>query len=439
MKKITCFLAFLLSINTFAVKEKNPEDIFPLLDLMAMTIAIIEDDYVDEKDATNIVYGALHGMLRSLDPHSEFLEPAEAEELKIDTEGEFGGIGIEIGMKDNYPLVISPIEDTPAFEAGLHPKDKIIKIEGKSAKNLTLTKIIKLLRGEPGTKVKITIQRERKGKRIIKDIEITRAIIKTKKVRDATIIDSTNGIAYIRMIGFDKVVPEDLRYGIESLTTQGMDSLILDLRNNGGGLLKSAIEISEMFLPSNQVIVSTRGRIKGQDAIYRASGKKKCYKMPLVILVNESSASASEIVTGAIKDHKRGIVIGTKTYGKGSVQSVIPIGDGKSSLKLTTAKYYTPSGICIHGTGIYPNVEVKISLDDEIKLLQKRSRAFKNMDLDTATDEEKKDYFEIKKVKDVQLERAVDLLKALKYISGDKFYSLFESKPIEKSDNSDND
>ncbi len=430
MKKL--FISLFLSIIVFtssAENKKNPDDIFPLLDLMATTIAIVQSDYVKDVNVSNIVYGALHGMLRSLDPHSEFMEPAEADELRINTAGEFGGIGIEIGVLDNYPLVIAPIEDTPAFDAGLLPKDKIIKIEGKSARKLTLTEIIKKLRGEPGTKVKITIQRERKGSREIKDIEITRAIIKSKKVRDITMIDSTNGIGYIRMIGFDKAVPVDLKNGIESLVTQGMESLIFDLRNNGGGLLKSAIEISEMFLLPNQIIVSTRGRIPGQNKIYRASGSSANYTMPLVILVNGSSASASEIVTGAIKDHKRGVIVGTKTYGKGSVQSVLPIGDGKCSLRLTTAKYYTPSGVCIQGTGIYPNVEVKIPFEDEIKLIQKRSRAFKNMVLNTATDNEKKEYKKIKNVEDVQLDRAVDLLKAMKFISGDKFISLFEAKP----------
>jgi len=349
MKKLSIII-LLFSFSLFAENKKNPEEIFPLLDLIATTIAIVENDYVDERSATNIVYGALHGLLRSLDPHSEFMEPAEASELKVDTAGQFGGIGIEIGMKDNYPLVISPIEDTPAFDAGLLPKDKIIKIEGKSARNLSMTKIIKQLRGEPGTKVEITIRREKKDSVEIKTVEITRAVIKTKKVRNISMIDSTNGIGYIRMIGFDKAVPNDLRNGIESLITQGMESLVFDLRNNGGGLLKSAIDISEMFLPANLVIVSTKGRIPGQDAVYYSSGEKKHYTMPLAILVNGASASASEIVTGAIKDYKRGIIVGTKTYGKGSVQSVIPIGDGKCSLRLTTAKYYTPSGVCIHGT-----------------------------------------------------------------------------------------
>jgi len=430
MKKILIYLfTALVALPSFAAEQRNPDDIFPLLDLMATSIAIVESDYVDDINVTNIIYGALHGMLKSLDPHSEFMEPAEANELKIDTAGEFGGIGIEIGMRDSYPLVIAPIEDTPAFEAGLLPKDKIIKIEGDSARNLTLTKIIKKLRGEPGTEVKITIQRERNGMREIKDVELTRAIIKTKKIRDVVMIDKTNGIGYIRMIGFDKPSPVDLRNGIESLVTQGMVSLIFDLRNNGGGLLKSAIDISELFLSPDQIIVSTKGRIPGQDNVYRAKSSKKNYEMPLVILVNGSSASASEIVTGAIKDHKRGVIIGSKTYGKGSVQSVLPIGNGKCSLRLTTAKYYTPSGVCIHGTGIYPNVEVEISLEDEIRLIQKHSRAFKNMDLDNATEKEKKEYEKIKKVEDVQLDRAVDLLKAMRFISGDKFISLFESKP----------
>jgi len=429
MKKLIIFTVILFAALRICAEEKNNhEDIFPLLDLFASSLALVESDYVDEINPTNLFYGALHGMLRSLDPHSEFMEAKDVDDLKTETEGEFGGIGIEIGIRDDFPAVIAPIEDTPAFEKGLMPNDKIIKIEKTDTRGLPLNKVIKLLKGKPGTEVNFKILRNYTDKREIKDIKIERAIIKIKKIKGAEIIEPTNGIGYVRLTGFDKNAAKKLQNAIDNLVTQGLNSLIMDLRNNGGGLLKSAIEISSLFLETNQVVVSTRGRISSQNKVYRCLETNVNYKFPLVVLVNGASASASEIVCGAIKDHRRGVIIGSKTYGKGSVQTVHPVGEKDTAIRLTTAKYYTPSGECIHGTGIFPNIELKISIEDEIKLIQKRSRKYSSVEIETLTESEKKLHKDLKKYRDAQLDRAVDVLKALRVFSESEYKYLGPSK-----------
>ncbi len=429
MKKLFILTIVLLAASAFCEKEeKRHEDIFPLLDLFASSLALVESDYVDEINPTNLFYGALHGMLRSLDPHSEFLEAQDVDNLKTETEGEFGGIGIEIGIRDDFPTVIAPIEDTPAFEKGLMPNDKIIKIEKTDTRGLPLNKVIKLLKGKPGSEVNFKILRNYTDKRKIMDIKIKRAIIKINKIKGTEIIEPTNGIGYVRLTGFDKNAAKKLQNAIDGLVTQGLTSLILDLRNNGGGLLKSAVEISCLFLETNQVVVSTRGRISSQNNVYRCPETNVNYKFPLVVLVNGASASASEIVCGAIKDHRRGVVIGSKTYGKGSVQTVHPVGEKDTAIRLTTAKYYTPSGECIHGTGIFPNIELKISIEDEIKLIQKRSRKYSSDEIDTLTEDEKELHKELKTFRDAQLDRAVDVLKALQVFSKSDYKYLRPSK-----------
>ena len=433
MKKIIIFTVVLfVALRICAEEKKIHEDMFPLLDLFASSLALVESDYVDEINPTNLFYGALHGMLRSLDPHSEFMEPEAVDSLKTDTEGEFAGIGIEIGIRDDFPTVIAPIEDSPAFDEGLMPNDKIIEIEKKDTRGMPLTKVIKMLKGKPGTEVNFKILRNYSDKREIKDIKIERAIIKIKKVKGAEII--TNGIGYVRLTGFDKNAGQGLKTAIDGLVTQGLDSLILDLRNNGGGLLKSAVDVGALFLETNQIVVSTRGRVNSQNKIYRCPETNINYTFPIVVLVNGASASASEIVCGAIKDHHRGVVIGSKTYGKGSVQTVHPVGENGTALRLTTAKYYTPSGECIHGTGIFPNIELKISIEDEIKLIQKRSRKYSAKEIETLTDDEKKLHKKLKNFRDAQLDRAVDVIKALQVFSESDYKYLFEKKKEQKNE-----
>jgi len=393
-----------------------PQELFPFLDLFASCLTIVESEYVDEVNPTNVMYNALHGLMRALDPHSEFMEPEATEELKIETEGAFGGIGIELGIRDEYLTVIAPIEGTPAAEAGLMPFDQIVKIGGESARSMSIHEAIKRMRGKPGTDVHITIQRRVQDQRELKDFSLTRAVIKVNSVRDAALIDPTNHIGYVRVTAFDKTTARELQHAIDGLVTQGMWALVLDVRNNGGGLLVEAIKMADMFLESNAVIVSVRSRVLRREQVFRASGEGAQYRMPLVVLVNGASASASEIVTGAIKDNQRGLVIGSKTFGKGSVQTVLPIGNNNCSLRLTTAKYYTPSGVCIHGTGIYPHIDVQLTLDDEIKLIEKRSNAFRKADPAQLTKAERAHYEALRAARDTQLERACDILNALRVL-----------------------
>jgi carboxyl-terminal processing protease len=371
---------------------------------------------VDEINPTNVIYNALHGMMRSLDPHSEFMEPEATEELKIETEGEFGGIGIELGIRDESLTVIAPIEGTPAAEAGLMPLDRIVKIGEESARAMSISDAIKRMRGKPGTQVTLTIQRAHGDQRELKDFTLTRAVIKVRRVRDAALIDTTNMIGYVRVTAFDKTTAGELQTAIDGLVTQGMWALVLDLRNNGGGLLVEAIKMADMFVESNAVIVSVRSRVLRKEQVFRAGSEVVPYRMPLVVLVNGASASAAEIVTGAIKDNQRGLVIGSKTFGKGSVQTVLPLGNNNCSLRLTTAKYYTPSGVCIHGTGIYPHIEAPLSLDDEIKLFEKRASALRAADAAQLTKEERAHWAAVRAVRDTPLERAVDVLTALRVL-----------------------
>jgi len=393
------------------------KDLYQFLDLFASCVTIVQSDYAEEINPTNLVYGALHGMMRSLDPHSEFMEAEETEALKIETEGEFSGIGIEIGLRDDYLTVIAPIEGSPAFRAGLMPNDRIIKINDTSTRDMSIGEGSKLLRGKKGTKVRVGIYRALKDKRETKDFTITRDTIRVQRVRDACVLDPTNRTGYVRVTAFDRSTADELGTAIEGLVTQGIDSLILDLRNNGGGLLSEAVDLASMFLDATQTVVSTRGRIESQNQLFTASADGPKFRMPMAVLVNGASASASEIVCAAIRDNHRGVVVGSRTFGKGSVQTVLPVGNG-CSLRLTTAKYYTPSGECIHGTGIFPTVEVKISIDDEIKLIEKRSSSFTKASAETMTKEERAHYDELKTFRDAQLDRAMDVLAALRFLSG---------------------
>jgi carboxyl-terminal processing protease len=415
-------------------RDSRPQDMFSLLDLFAACITIVESEYVDEINPTNLVYGALHGMMRALDPHSEFMEPAETEELKVETEGEFGGIGIEIGIRDDYLTVIAPIEDTPAAAAGIMPLDRFLKIGDENARMMTISDAVKRLRGKPGTTVAITIQRTLGERREIKEFTLTRAVIKVKRVRDAALLDTTNRIGYVRVTAFDKTTASELQEAIEGLVTQGMWALVLDLRNNGGGLLVEAIKMADLFLDTNAVIVSVRGRAPLKEQVFRATGNGTRFAFPLAVLVNGASASASEIVTGAIKDNHRGLIIGDRTFGKGSVQTVLPVGNNDCSLRLTTAKYFTPSGVCIHGTGIYPHILAPLSLEDEIRLIEKRSTLYKKLDPASLTKEERVRYENLRNVRDVPLERAIDILTALRMLGAEGITRFLQAMPTNELD-----
>lgn len=325
-------------------------DLEPLID----TYQTIQTQYMEKVKPSKLIEGAIKGMIESLeDPHSHWMDPRSYKEWQTEREGEFGGLGIQITIKDNFLTIVSPLEGTPASEAGIEPGDRIIKIEGKSTEGITLIEAARKLRGEPGTQVKITIERE--GEKKYLDFNLTRAIIKSPNIKQRIL---PNDIGYIKIMSFmDENTDEDFKGTLAQLKDRKIEGLILDLRYNSGGLLSQAVEVADEFLDSG-VIVSTKGRDSSQNEIYHARPGGEAVYIPLVVLINGGSASASEIVAGAIKDHNRGILMGVKSFGKGTVQQIFPLAN-EGAIALTTAKYYTPSGESIEGKGIEPYMKVE--------------------------------------------------------------------------------
>ncbi len=395
-----------------SVVKKEP-DLYQQLELFAESISLVQSNYVDEVKSKDLIYGALKGMLSSLDPHSQFMDPDTYNEIKVETEGEFGGLGIVITIKDELLTIISPIDDTPADKAGLKAGDRIVKINNESTKGITLIDAVKKLRGEAGTKVDLTILREEERKLL--DFNVERAIIKIQSIKEARLVEDK--IGYIRLVEFQEKTSDDLEGAVTRLESEGMEGLILDLRNNPGGLLDSAVAVAEKFLTPGKSVVSTKGRIANQNLEFYAKAKKPHLDYPVVVLINGGSASASEIVAGALRDHRRAILLGNKTFGKGSVQTVIPLKDG-SAIRLTTSKYFTPSGRPIHGAGITPDVEVSLvekGTEKEIKEPLRSEQIFEQIEKNK---EEKKVILEeTKAVYDNQILRAIDLIKGLKIYS----------------------
>ena len=390
------------------------EDVYQNIELFTRVLERVRQDYVDGDKVSyrELIYAALKGMLNSLDPHSEFMDADKYNELKNDTEGLFGGVGIVISVRDNFLTVISPMEDTPAFKAGILTGDRIIKIEGNSTERFSLPDAVKRLRGMPGTEVNITVLRPSSGQ--VRDIKLTRAEIKVDTVKDLNgkrefpLGEDKTG--YIRLTQFGEQTSSELDDALKKLDKQGMQALILDLRNNPGGLLDQAAKVSEKFLPRSQLIVSTEGRHLEERSEYRSSGRGAHPTLPLAILVNNGSASASEIVAGCLQDTtatsaSRAIIIGEQTFGKGSVQSILPLQDG-SALRLTTAKYYTPSHKVIHEKGITPDIIVPMSDEEEHDVFLKRTPG--GLDTLDAKEQER-----VRNARDVQLDRAMDLLKGI--------------------------
>ena len=380
---------------------------------------MVKKNYVEDVDSSVLIQGAINGMIKSLDPHSTFMTPEVYKELEVETQGRFGGIGIEITILKDVLTVVSPIEDTPAFNAGVKSGDQIIKIDGKSTKDISIMEAVKKMRGPENTKVTITIMRENMAKP--KDFVLTRAIIQVKSVKVKTFDDN---IGYIRIASFNEKTADDLRKALRDIgkKVRLMKGLVLDLRNDPGGLLTQAIEVSDMFLKAG-VIVSTRGRTKNMETKAMARDNGNEITCPIVVLVNEGTASAAEIVAGALQDNGRALIIGTKTFGKASVQTVIPLEDG-SALKLTTARYYTPKGRSIQAEGIKPDVLVKYvrpSEDTEDNYWEDRLRE-KDLKghikpakedgtkLDEAVDKDIKDPSDV--AHDNQLKTAIDILKS---------------------------
>ncbi|HAM32980.1 MAG TPA: peptidase S41 [Deltaproteobacteria bacterium] len=323
------------------------------LKLFGDVLSIIQSSYVEEVNVDNLVKGAVTGMVQTLDPHSSYLTPDMLKQVEVETKGAFGGLGIEIGTKDGFLTVIAPIEDTPAARAGILAGDKIIRIENESTKNMNVMDAVKRLRGEPGTKVTITISRESLPEP--KVFTLTRDIIKVKSVRSKSMGD---GIGYIRLAQFQQDSHQEVDRALQGFLKEkeGMKGLILDLRNNPGGLLDQAVRIADEFVDSG-LIVYTDGRVEAQKTKYAAHKEGTYAGFPIVVLVNAGSASASEIVAGALQDHGRAIIIGQRTFGKASVQTILPLDDG-SALRLTTARYYTPNGRSIQAKGIEPDIVV---------------------------------------------------------------------------------
>ncbi|MBW1886926.1 MAG: S41 family peptidase [Deltaproteobacteria bacterium] len=333
--------------------KADTNEVYKNIEIFTEVLRQIEDNYVEPQDAQKLIYSAIKGMVQGLDPHSSFMTKEEHQELLSETKGSFSGVGIEIGIRDNVLTVVSPIEGTPAYKSGIKPGDKIVKIDDESTNDMTLIDAVKSIRGQKGSKVKLTIMREGADKPI--EFNITRDVIPIKSVRNYLFAPE---IGYIRISNFQSKTDQELSSALEKIEKgRKLKGLILDLRNNPGGLLSQAIEVSDMFIDSG-LIVSTKGRRPSQNMQFSAHPIKEKRDYPIIVLVNEGSASAAEIVAGALQDNKKALILGTKTFGKGSVQTILPLSDG-SGLRLTTSRYYTPSGRSIQLSGISPDIEMK--------------------------------------------------------------------------------
>jgi carboxyl-terminal processing protease len=358
-RNFTLFLVFTLfyTLASPALSQsendmRQREQTYKKLELFSNVLSIIQENYVEEIDTDLAIEGAINGMLLSLDPHSSYLTPESFDELQEETQGSFTGIGIEITIKNGKLTVVSPIEDTPAYEAGLQVNDTIVKIDGQWTDDMSPLEAVKKLRGAKGSEVTISVHRQ--DWENLKEFTLVRDVIPVQSVR-ALFLEKN--IAYTRITNFQSHTTDDYLEAIITLRrAQDINALILDLRNNPGGLLNQAVSIADLFLDSG-LIVYTKGRNKEQNMVFQAENNGALVKPALVVLVNEGSASASEIVAGAIQDQQRGLILGTQTFGKGSVQTIIPLQDG-AGLRMTTARYYTPSGKSIQAKGITPDVRV---------------------------------------------------------------------------------
>ncbi len=396
-------LAATLNATAADPATKSPD--YRELKMFRQVMEIVRKNYVKDVSDKELIQGAITGMLQSLDPHSSFLTEEMFKELQVETKGEFGGLGIEITLDGGVLTVVSPIEDTPAFKAGIKPGDKIIKINGESTKNITLHNAVQQMRGPKGTKVTVTIMRE--GWTKFKDFTLTRDIIHVHSVKKEIL---EPGYGYIKLVNFQETTDTDLIQAIKELgDDEKIKGLVLDLRNNPGGLLDQAVKVSNLFIPKG-LIVYTDGRVKDQRMEFRAAQPGKNYKFKVAVLINEGSASASEIVAGAMQDHDRAIILGTKSFGKASVQTIIPLDNG-SGLRLTTAYYYTPKGRHIQKTGIQPDLDMK-------KEVQKQEEE-QETEAETKPDKKKEKKSRFLKENKAELEKDVVVKKALEWLKSD--------------------
>ena len=416
MKKF--FIVYLLLIFTpIFISAEEDKDVYKYLNLFGEAFEKIKNNYVEPIDSKDLIESAIEGMLTSLDPHSSYLNNKELKELRVQTKGEFGGLGTEVTLENGFVQVIAPIDDTPAYKAGIKSGDLITHLDDEPVLGMTLSEAVSIMRGKVGSKIKLTVRRNENEK---VDINIIRAIIQLKSVKSRI----ENNIGYIRVSSFNQKVDKQIIDSISSFKKKNsLIGYVLDLRNNPGGLLDQAVNVTDIFLERGE-IVSTKGRNGKRGSRYNAVKKDLTGGLPLVVLINQGSASASEIVAGALQDHKRAIIMGTKSFGKGSVQTIIPSGEDVA-IKLTTAKYYTPSGRSIQQTGIDPDIlveqaelkkldnnrrkesDLKGAIDNE-QLEENESKKSKNENIDKKIDEESDDY---------QLTRAFDLILAINLIN----------------------
>src|SRR5436853_5262057 len=404
-----CLLLGSVLLNLRAEKPRTAngeeDNGYSQISIFAKAVQLIRQDYVDGNKASyrHLVTAAMKGMLASLDPHSQFMDPNDFRDMQDDTRSRFNGLGIEVSMKNGLPTVVTAMEDTPAAKAGILSGDQILRINGISTERMDLQDAINVLRGPTGRKVTLTLLRP--STKEIKDYALERAEIKVQSVNGAKLLDADRSgpfkIAYIRLVQFNEPTAEELSKALDELQKQGMQALVLDLRNNPGGLLNSAVDVCAQFLPPNTKVVSTQARVASQQHDYATSGaKKERPNFPMALLINEGSASGAEIVSGALKDLHRAILVGETTFGKGSVQNVMQLPDG-SAVRFTTAKYYTPGKQVIQGNGVTPNIRVPMTTEQERTLFALRNAG--NM--------KPEDEKSIIKERDPQMLRAIDPLK----------------------------
>lgn len=375
---------------------------------------LVAQNYVYAKDAgyDRLTRAALEGMLKSLDPHSEFLRADAYRELREEMDGKFGGIGVQVEQRDNKVIVIAPIADTPGERAGIQRGDEIVKVDGQTIEKLGMDRVVDHLRGRPGTKVSVSVFRP--SKKVTIDLTITREVIRVESVRDAHMLG--DGIGYIQLVQFTERSGAEFRQALKQLQAEGAKALVLDLRNNPGGLLDAAVDVAEPFFRPGELIVYTQGRTADSRQELRAGSTAGALRLPVAVLVNEGTASAAEVVTGALKDTARAVVVGERTFGKGLVQTVFQLQNGEA-LRLTTALYYTPGGVSIQEKGIEPQIPVPVSLEDEEKLRLQRLRS------DLTDPKEFAARFGFAPIADQPLQTAIDVLK------GTELYTLRSQPP----------
>ena len=393
----------------------NADKTYEQLKLLVDVLGLVSDNYVDEPQTQKLIYGAATGMVRTLDPYSQFLDPDFHREMKTETEGQFGGVGLRLTLKDDWLTVQTPMPGSPAYRLGVLPNDRVVDIDGSATKDMNMSRALRTLRGAPGTKVKLKLERGPESKDDVEGgdwktvtVEITRELV---KIESTLSMKLDGGVGYLRIAEFSAKTADDVADALKKLKKDGATSLILDLRNDPGGLLSAAVEVASMFIGEGKLVVYTQGRRADSRQDFTAGAKAPYPILPLIGLINSGSASGSEIVAGAMQDHKRAVVVGERSFGKASVQSLIPLPDG-SGLRLTVARYYTPTGRSIHRDekkktgGIVPDISVPVTPEAEAKL-------YAQWELIYAKDKKPRSAVKTEQmVRDEALDRAVELLKA---------------------------